>query len=53
MPNDWSFSWESMATEERESLETRCVRDLLVLYVSVLAMSSRCQKTIPSASKEL
>lgn len=22
MPNGWSFNWESMATRERESLET-------------------------------
>jgi len=33
MPNGWSFNWESMATEERENLETRCVDSLLVLYV--------------------
>src|SRR2546423_10289519 len=33
MPNGWSFNWESMATKERENLETRCVDSLLVLYV--------------------
>jgi hypothetical protein len=33
MPNGWSFSWESMTTRERESLETRCVECLLVVYI--------------------
>jgi hypothetical protein len=29
MPNGWSFDWESMATRERESLETHCVESML------------------------
>ena len=33
--NGWSFSWESMAMVERESLEIRCVEGLHSLYVSV------------------
>jgi hypothetical protein len=35
MPNGWSFNWESMATREREGLQTRCVESLLVVYLSV------------------
>jgi hypothetical protein len=30
MLNGWSLNWESMATRERESLETRCVESLLL-----------------------
>jgi hypothetical protein len=47
IPNGWSFNWESMATREMESLERRCVASLLVVYVCVLAISNRCQKTVP------
>ena len=47
MPNGCSFNWESMAMRERKSLETHCVESLLVVYVCVLAISNRCQKTVP------
>ena len=39
MPNGWSFNRESMATREREGLDTRCVESLLVVYLCVLPMS--------------
>jgi hypothetical protein len=51
MPNGGSFNWENMTTGESESLETRCVESLLVVYVCVLAISSRCQKTVPPPVK--
>jgi len=39
MPNGWSFNWASTATRERESLQVRCVEDLLVVYVCVPLLS--------------
>jgi hypothetical protein len=47
MPNDWPYDWESMATKERESLETRVVGGLLVLYLCVSLLSDGSQKTVP------
>jgi hypothetical protein len=47
IPNGWSFNWNGMATRERAGLETRCVESLLVVYLCLLAISSRCQKTVP------
>jgi hypothetical protein len=38
MPNGRSSNWGSMATRKRESLETRCVKSLLVVYVSFLSL---------------
>jgi hypothetical protein len=40
MPNGWSFDWASMATRERESLETCCVESLLVVYVLCVVLLS-------------
>jgi hypothetical protein len=40
MPNGWSFNWESMATKERENLETRSVGTLLVVYVLLMSLLS-------------
>ena len=53
--NGWSVNWESMATRkrerererERENLETRCVERFLVVYMCVVALHDRCQKTAP------
>jgi len=42
-----------MAIKERESLETRCVENLLVVYVYVLAISNRYPKDSSSAHKRL
>jgi hypothetical protein len=54
MPNGRSFNRESMATEERGSLETCCVESFLVVYLlCVLAISDRRQRTVPSAHKGL
>ena len=39
MPNGWCFNWESMATRERENLETYCVGSLLVVYVCLSLLS--------------
>jgi hypothetical protein len=38
MLNGWSFNWESMATREREGLETRCVERWLVTFICVIAI---------------
>jgi hypothetical protein len=35
MLNGWSFNWESMATREGESLETRYVGSFLMFYLCV------------------
>jgi hypothetical protein len=53
MPYSWPFNWESMATKERENLETRCVERLLFVYVCVFAISNRCPKDSSSAHKGL
>jgi hypothetical protein len=45
MPNGWSFNWKGMVTKERECLETRCAESFLVVYVCILAISNKCQKT--------
>jgi hypothetical protein len=39
IPNGWSFSWESIATRERESPENRCVESLLVISQCVSLLS--------------
>jgi hypothetical protein len=44
MPNSCSFSWENMATRERESLEMHCVESLLVVYVCVIRRVSPAHK---------
>jgi hypothetical protein len=41
-PNGWSFNRENTATRERESLETRRMESLLVVYLCVLAVSDTC-----------
>lgn len=39
MPNGWSSNWESIAMRKRESLETRSVESLLVVYVLCVSLS--------------
>jgi hypothetical protein len=48
MPNSWSFDWASMATRERESLETCCVESLLVVYVLCVVLLSVIDAILPS-----
>src|SRR5271155_1564116 len=55
MPNDWSLSWESMATRERERepRDAPCGKLPCCLYVGVVAPHDRCQKTAPVPHKGL
>jgi hypothetical protein len=47
MPNGWSFNW------ERESLETRCVESLHVVYVCLSLLSLIDAKDSSSVRKGL
>jgi len=49
MPNGWPFNLGEHGNErEGESLETRFVESLLVVYLlCALTVHDRCQKTVP------